>query len=343
MRRPLLALIALLASGCGSGAGASTPTSTQTHAGGDAGALPNRIYLYRVTDTPDLHEGGETVFYDPASGDARDRSGIGTGIRQLVVVRGGEAIQADWNGAGRPDTIVTTGSPGFVRANSYPSATWLLDAYLRHRLGHGRRRVAVSHAGGHLRLTSGPQRDSVSLTLVRSMAATRTLVARLFALHVTHVTERIRQLQPAASAHPLPGAYWLGPSWHGRPLEWALVDAPAGRAKRGEITYGVTYAGDAVQVSSSLPPPGIGRMLADTRIFGTPHPCTLADGSAARISQLPKLPPRLLAKAGAAPIEVVYRRIVSRSVDVSVIGSRALLPSLPATCRALRPFAGRSG
>jgi GMP synthase-like glutamine amidotransferase len=343
MRGSLVAVLVICASACGGGAAPGGSGSGGT-ASGVAAGLPDRIFVYRVTDTPVLpEEGSEVVDYDPASGDARDRSGIGTATRELVVVHGPEAVQIDWGDPAGTDTILTTGSPAFVRWNRPASVAWLLDDYLRHRLHQQGEHIVVTHTGGHLTLTTRTGTGSVSLTVLRVLTPTPSLSNHLFAIHPDHVTERVRQLRPVASGKALPGAFWLGPAWKGRALRWASVDAPVRITKPGEVTYSFTYGGGAIEVTSGLPAPGIGRLLTQTRIFGKPHPCTLADGATARVYQFANLPssPGLSSADAAQMARYRMRRVVSAGLDASIFASVQLLPSLTATCHALRPFAGR--
>jgi hypothetical protein len=343
MRGSIVAVLVICASACGSGAapgGSGSAGSSPV----TAAALPDRIFVYRVTDTPVLpEEGSEVVDYDPATGDARDRSGIGTAIRELVVVHGPEALQIDWGDPAGTDTILTTGSPAFVRWNRPASVAWLLDDYLRHRLHRQGEHIVVTHTSGHLTLTTRTGTGTLSLTVLRILRPAPSLSNRLFAIHPAHVTERVRQLRPVASGKVLPGAFWLGPAWKGKALRWASVDAPVRITGPGEVNYSFTYAGGAVEVTSGLPAPRIGRLLSQARLFGKPHPCRLANGAAARVYQFANLPssPGLSSADAAQMARYRMRRVVSAGLDASIFASVQLLPSLPATCHALRPFAGR--
>ncbi len=336
-----IALLAFIGGGCGNGTAARSPASGRSAPAGTSHALPNRIFEYAVSDTPKIpEEGREVVWYDPATGDLRDRSGIATAIRELDVDHGRGAIQTDWNGPGTPDTTTFTGDTRFIRRMRPGSAAWLIDAYLSHHLRSPGGRIVVSHRNGHLELSSTTGKLTVTTTVLRTIAPTPALTRRLFTLHPEHVTERIQQFSPASAGAELPGAFWLGAAWRGAKLDFASTDTQVGTARATGVSYGFEYGDGRIDVNSGPLKPGTLQLLTSSGVFGNPHPCTLGDGTPAQIFQFPKTAPPnndLGASADRQIAKIRFRRIISTKQDTSIMAPVSLLPTLAGTCRALQP------
>jgi hypothetical protein len=332
-------VLAVVAAGCGTGAGSSVAGRTMRARG--SRALPDTIYEYQVSDTPKLpYQGREVVWYDPATGELRDKSGIGTAVRELVIAKGGGATQTDWNGDGTPDTIVYTGSARFVRQTRPGSATWLLAGYLNHRRPSGHGRIVATHEHGHLTLSSTTGKLTVTATILRTIDPTPAISRRLYTLHPQHVTERFQQFTPTSSGGVLPGGFWLGTSWKGLGLDYAYTDTSLEAAQSAGVSYGFSYGNGRLDINSGVPEPGTIRLLTSAHIFGKPHACTLADGTPAKVFQFRQItsPGQRLASNDVRELaKIRFRRVISAKQDTSIIAAANLLPSLTATCRALQP------
>lgn len=342
----LLACLVVGVAACG-GSGAAG------HAGSTAGSTSaegrdaHLVYEYRLTDTPRLpYEGREVVWYLPANGEVRDESGLGTGIRELVVVNGGGATQTDWSPGKPTQTIAFTGTPSFVQHMRSAGASWLIDAFLSHRLG-GADNIKLTHHHGHVELTSTQGKVTLTATIIQTFKPTAALRRRLFTLHPQNVTERMHQLSSTGKAASAPGRYWLGSTWHGLPAQDAYIDAPLPNKHPDLVTYGVSYGNGRIMVTSGLPQPTSTRIRqAEQQIFGKPRACTLADGTPAHITLFPTthVPSSGLGARTARQVaNIRFWRIVSPKEVTTVFAPLALLPTRQAACHALRSAASSHG
>jgi hypothetical protein len=333
MRPRPLALVGLLlaAAGCGRGA-AGAPTHPP-----DGATVPDVIFQYRLLDRPSVPDSGrEMVWYDPATGELRDASGIGSPVRQLVVANAHGATQTEWTTGRRPSTTRYVGDRRFLARMAAGGGAWLIRSYLTHHGGLGR--LTVHRRGGRLQISSTTGRMTLTALVVRRIHPTAGLRRRLFTLEPVNVTDELRQVLPGRAPRWLAGAYWLGPVWHGLRADQAFVSSPVPRGRGGTVGYAVSYGGDRVDVSSGPP---AGRALGKlANVLTRPRPCTLADGTPARVSVFRDAPrPRGLLGPQMTQALAWTRlvRITSAREDATVFAPARLAADLPAVCRALRP------
>ncbi len=336
-----VAVSALLIAGCSAGSTHSDPGTGGEASTGATSRRDVRVYEYSVIDSPRLQcDGHERVWYAPATGQLRDELGGACGYRQLLVVDGSLATQTSWESTSAPpQTSITSGTAAFVRAFQPGSATWLVDAYLRHRLVHGARRIILARHAGVVTLTSRSGRLGLTVTIRRVILATPQTRRKLFAVSRSNVTERRTQV-PIGQAPQRPAVgYWLGANWRGLGAGRAYVDSPVPVRDGAVVGYGVDYGGGRIDVTSQRPRATEMAMLK-SGMFRAPVRCALADGTPATVYEESNLPvPGKLALGAAEERGVGNTRllvIVSRLVSVVVIGSRRYLPSAGDVCHALR-------
>ncbi len=339
MRRIGILLCLAALTGCGSGV-AGTPHTSAPQAA--PRSLPNEIVEYTIGGAS-LGMGPETVWWNPATGQGRDSqgpaTGIGAGIRQLVVVNRTEAVQTDWAPPKPVDTTVTSGSRQFVTAMSPVSAWWIVRGYVLGKLGTGAQRIRVSHRGGHVVLTSGAGQTRLRVTILHILHPTPALDRRLFSIHLSHVDERTRQL-PTGSRPPGPAAgYWLGPSFHG----FRAGDEFIGSGRGRPTGVGIRYGADSIDVQTSSQVDGAAALaqMVKAKLLTRPISCSLADGTPAHASQFRMGPTPPGTSSSGELRQLARMRVFSVwtvHAQMTLFAPVSVLSSPRAACRALRPL-----